>query len=354
MEGTMKVDLQDRFASFELSTHTYKRVDNAPILVDVLIPKKLIQESSDSRKVKRPVMIRIHGGWLVLGKRDYPLWFSAWALELALKHDAIIVNPDYRLLPEARTDDILDDMDDLWKWICHDLGNEIQDLDSCKGIQVDLGRILVLGDSAGGYLAVHTAISCFNPESKESVRAMIAVYPMVDLRSPFWTTDYPKQVLDFPQFPNSIIDDFLASIANSEERTVVSNTETDDPRRVPLGVALTQHGRYLEVLGTDRDPAPGKRRIRPEDRIVDGKLLPPALFLHGADDTAVPRSGTENFVELLRKRKAVQGLDEGMDEKKVLRLVVVPGEHGFENDFHIDEAEWMEESMTFVEKHWLG
>ncbi|KAL5514545.1 hypothetical protein ACEPAG_1861 [Sanghuangporus baumii] len=354
MAGTMKVDLQDRFAPFELLTHTYKRVDNVPILVDVLIPKKLIQESSGSRKVKRPVMIRIHGGWLVLGKRDYPPWFSPWVLELALKHDAIIVNPDYRLLPEARTDDILDDMDDLWKWVCHDLENEIHNQDACKGIQVDLGRVLVLGDSAGGYLAVQTALSCFNPESKESVRAMIAVYPMVDLRSPFWTTDYPKQVLDFPQLPNSIIDEFLASITNSEERAVVSSAETDDPKRMPLAIALTQHGRYLEVLGTDRDPAPGKRRIHPEDRIVDGKLLPPALFLHGADDTAVPLSGTENFVQLLRKRKAVQGLGEGMDEKKVLRLVVAPGDHGFENGFHIDETEWMEESMAFVEKHWLG
>ncbi|KAL5497708.1 hypothetical protein ACEPAH_2639 [Sanghuangporus vaninii] len=354
MGSAIKVDLQDRFASFQLSTHTYKRVGNASILVDVLIPKRLIQGSPPTQKTKRPVMIRIHGGWLVLGKRDYPFWFSAWALELALKHDAIIVNPDYRLLPEARTEDILDDMDDLWKWVCHDLENEIQKLDACKGIQVDLGRVLVLGDSAGGYLALQTAISYFNPESKESIRAVIAAYPMVDLRSPLWTTDYPKQVLDFPQFPNSIIDDFLASVANSEERTVVSNARTDDPRRAPLAVALTQHGRYLEVLGTDRDPVPGKRRIHPEDRIVDGKSLPPVLFLHGADDSAVPVSGTENFVELLRKRKAVQGLDGGMDEKKVLRLVVAPGDHGFENDFHIDEAGWMEESMAFIEKHWLG
>ncbi|KAL5520941.1 hypothetical protein ACEPAF_2944 [Sanghuangporus sanghuang] len=341
MESAIKVDLQDRFAPFQLSTHTYKRESPHP---------------HHSQKAKRPVMIRIHGGWLVCGKRDYPAWFSAWALELALKHDAIIVNPDYRLLPGARTDDILDDMDDLWKWVCHDLENEIQKkLDAREGIQVDLGRVLVLGDSAGGYLAVQTAISHFNPESKEkSIRAVIAAYPMVDLRSPFWTKDYPKQVLDFPQFPNSIIDDFLVSVANPKERTVVSNTEPDDPRRVPLAIALTQHGRYLEVLGTDRDPAPGKRRVHPEDRIADGKLLPPALFLHGADDTAVSVSGTENFVELLRKRKAVQGLDGEMDEKNVLRLVVAPGEHGFENDFHIDEAGWMEESIAFIEKHWLG
>ena len=58
------VPLEDKFAAFSVFTHTYKVVDEHPILVDVAIPKKLLSQGTDALK-KVPVCIRLHGGWLV-------------------------------------------------------------------------------------------------------------------------------------------------------------------------------------------------------------------------------------------------------------------------------------------------
>lgn len=70
-------------------------------------------------------------------------------------------------------------------------------------------------------------------------------------------------------------------------------------------------------------------------------MLPPVLLLHGKDDSAVPVAGTERFYELLRKYKTVDGLAQGKDEKDVLKLIIEPGEHGFDAALDIDSTEWL-------------
>lgn len=57
----------DRLEPFSISTHAYKTVDGHDILLDLLLPKKLISEGLGSEKwsAKRPVLVRYHGGWLV-------------------------------------------------------------------------------------------------------------------------------------------------------------------------------------------------------------------------------------------------------------------------------------------------
>ena len=56
-----------KFAPFITTTHTYKVIDGHEILVDVLVPKKLIEAGADSevKKQKGPLVARFHGGALV-------------------------------------------------------------------------------------------------------------------------------------------------------------------------------------------------------------------------------------------------------------------------------------------------
>ena len=56
-----------KFSPFITTTHTYKIVDGHEILVDVLVPKKLLEAEADSevKKQKRPLVARFHGGALV-------------------------------------------------------------------------------------------------------------------------------------------------------------------------------------------------------------------------------------------------------------------------------------------------
>jgi acetyl esterase/lipase len=70
-------------------------------------------------------------------------------LDFALENQAIIVSPNYRLLPEATGEEILEDLGDFWKWL-HE-GGLTQFISSAGHafINPDLDRILMLGESAG-------------------------------------------------------------------------------------------------------------------------------------------------------------------------------------------------------------
>lgn len=57
------------------------------------------------------------------------------------------MSADYRLLPEASGLDILGDLDSLWEWVFSGLQKEL-----APGIEVDLDKILLQGESAGIYL----------------------------------------------------------------------------------------------------------------------------------------------------------------------------------------------------------
>ncbi|THH04847.1 hypothetical protein EW145_g5225 [Phellinidium pouzarii] len=358
-----KVPPEDRLSPFQIFTHAYKVVDGHSVLVDIRIPKKLIDEgpAGSSWKIKCPVIVQIHGGWLIGGQRNNVPWCALWLLELALKHNAILVSPDYRFLPEATGEQILDDMHDFWNWLASDLPITIET--SFPGLGVDLDRVLVQGGSAGGYLSVQVALQNFKPAPSEDkgpsvpfpkIRALIIMYPMLDLRAPHWTQDYHKQIYNLPQYPNSLIDEHITAIKNAAIKPVLSNANLVGTFRGKLAIAVVQRGRLVELLGDEKDPAPGKRRLITEDRVKDGRKLPPTFFIHGIDDSGVPIGVTDRFIELLKEHKAVDGMEKGKADTEVLRFARVPGEHGFDSDLGAESTEWMKEGLAFVEQYWLN
>lgn len=70
-------------------------------------------------------------------------------MQYSLIHSAIIVQPNYRLLPEARGLDIMEDLSDFWKWVHADLQLFFSECKTKDNLEVDESRILVYGDSAG-------------------------------------------------------------------------------------------------------------------------------------------------------------------------------------------------------------
>ncbi|THH05700.1 hypothetical protein EW145_g4606 [Phellinidium pouzarii] len=308
-------------------------------------------------------------GYKIGGQRQFLPWWPRWVLDIALKQNAIIVVADHRLLPEATTEEILDDIHDFWKWLGDDLSAVVQN--EHVGLQPDLSRVLLVGESAGGYLALQTALSFYKPQaqavvtsSTPRIRAVIAQYPAVSFRTPMYTQDYHKDLFGQPQYPNSMIDDHLAAIAAARAETgkqpIVTNVSMLTPElaftlRGRLAFAIQQRGRYVDILGPERDTSPGKRRVFPEDRIEDGNLLPPVVFLHGVDDSIAPVGGSDMFIEHLRKYQAIDGLAQGRPENEVLRYYRVQGEHLFDTEIKLDEDtdEWVKDAVAFVEKHWL-
>lgn len=82
------------------------------------------------------------------GSSLHPDFFPRWLLELSVTLAAIIVTPNYRLLPESNAIDILEDMDDLWDWLTPGLDNLLGS-SARPGIQADRTRIMTVGESAG-------------------------------------------------------------------------------------------------------------------------------------------------------------------------------------------------------------
>lgn len=75
-------------------------------------------------------------------------------LDICLTDSAIFIAPDYRLLPEATGAEVLDDVEDFWRW----LHNTLPTLTTTWNAFPDLTRLACTGQSAGGYLAVQSAL----------------------------------------------------------------------------------------------------------------------------------------------------------------------------------------------------
>ena len=123
-----------------------------------------------------------------------------------------------------------------------------------------------------------------------------------------------------------------------------------------LAVCAGQYGRVVELFGPERDSSPGKRRIFPEDRIIDGRVLPPIALVHGISDSISPVEGADLFIEHLRKYKGVDGMAAGKQESEVLKYYRMTGEHLFDTELSLEDGaeEWVKDAASFIEKHWLG
>ena len=122
--------------------------------------------SKDSNK-KDPVIIYFHGGGFVMGDLES---HDLVCRHLCRESEATIIAVDYKLAPENKFPAPITDMKDSITEIIKDADN----------LNIDKGKVILCGDSAGGALATVGAIMSrdgFIPE----VHGQILVYPWVDL-----------------------------------------------------------------------------------------------------------------------------------------------------------------------------
>ncbi|KIN03266.1 hypothetical protein OIDMADRAFT_68420, partial [Oidiodendron maius Zn] len=268
------------FDAFDVETITFKYVQGNAIMLDVMVPKTLCDG-------EHPVNIRFHGGFLVNGARNMVEITPPRILQHAIDENIIIVAPDYRLLPEGNGKEILEDVEDAWNWVSTELDKAVRSMRNGKA-GADIGRIMVSGESAGGYLAIQVALS-----HPLEISAVIATYPMIDMRDPFYCTDYAKNINNQPQHANEIIDDHLQALPNGPHpstRGINSGTDT-------LAYAMIQRGRFLDFFGVDRCFFPIERL---EDNAQLASDLSYLWLQHGTADTEVPIDGSRKFVSKLK------------------------------------------------------
>lgn len=83
----------------------------------------------------------------VNGARDFSDWYPRWLLLYCLQISAVFVTPDYRLLPEAKGTDILEDLRDFFSWMQNDLAAVVNAAPG--GGDIDFRKLISTGGSAG-------------------------------------------------------------------------------------------------------------------------------------------------------------------------------------------------------------
>ena len=324
-------DDMSRFDDFNVLTTSYKRIGQHDISLNVVYEKGL-----SSKSAAQPVIIRFHGGGLVAADSMFPDFFGFWLLELAKKNQAVIVSANHRLLPESNASDILEDLDDVWKWVQSSLRPFLKEK-SEAALDCDLKRILVTGESAGGYLAVQLAI-----DHSDEIRTFFAQYPMIDMKSRWFTESFEKSVFGIPQLPSTTVDDHLTQVKAREK--LAGNQKivvTSDPKlqRGPLMFCMIQQGLFRDYFDVNNG------RLFPIDRLEDGERLPSAggLIWHGEKDSVVPLAGSVRFRDTVQKYNP---------DVKVL-LEVRPGEHGFDTTAKMSD-DWVDGATKEFIAAWLA
>jgi acetyl esterase len=112
-----------------------------------------------------PVISYFHGGGFVLMSLDT---HDEICRQLNRKANAIVMSVDYKLAPEHPYPAGPQDSINAVKWM----------MQHAKRYKGDGSKMAVMGDSAGGYMAIYTALKL--KEDGISLRAQVAAYPVTD------------------------------------------------------------------------------------------------------------------------------------------------------------------------------
>lgn len=116
----------------------------------------------------RPLIVYYHGGGWVIA--DLDVYDSAPRM-LSKQLDAVVVSVEYRHAPEYKFPAQHDDAVTAYRWV----------LSNARSWGGDVNRMAFAGESAGGNLAITTAIAARNAHLPMP-RAILSVYPIADSR----------------------------------------------------------------------------------------------------------------------------------------------------------------------------
>lgn len=213
-ETTLPVGL---YQTETIKNVVYKHVDNKPLSMDIVIP-------SNGNELNGCVLW-FHGGAWIFGSKEDSLSF----VEFVSSFGYVGISVDYRLLTNGVNGwDIVRDADDALQFV----------RDHGSGYGIDVNRICVGGDSAGGYLALMVGL-------RHKAKSIIAIYS-------------PTELISLEQsslLTSAIVSSFVGNINN---------------------VVLMEELSPITYLNASS---------------------PSILLIHGTDDYVVPFSQSERFYE---------------------------------------------------------
>lgn len=259
-------------AEFEKTTVVYKQAGALSLQLDI---------HRAATAAPMPTLVWIHGGALLMGSRTA---VPRNLLDLCRAEGFALVSIDYRLAPQVKLPDILEDVKDALRWV-REKGPEAAHLDPKK--------LVVAGGSAGGYLTLMTGIAV-----EPRPAGLVAYWGYGDVDGDWYvkpSEHYRRTVTLYTR------EQALDGLSGLVVTGPADKTQADARSRYYH--YLRQNGLWTREV-TGFDPEKDRAKLDPfcPVRNVTG-AYPPTMLVHGTTDTDVPYDLSAAMARALEAQK---------------------------------------------------
>lgn len=288
-----------------MKTYTYKVTSDCEI-------KGTLHETVQKQA---PLLIYIHGGGLIWGTRDD---LDKKQVEWYTNAGFNVFSIDYRLAPETKLPEIVEDIQDAIVWLVEE-GNQQFDFDT--------ENIAVIGSSAGAYLALMTGTLKIRP------KAIVSFYGYGDITGDWYTEPSPY----FTKMPPA--PEMLANQLIMDKPMAASPIE----KRYAIYLYCRQQGKWIDYV-TGKSSKEDLSSFTPycPARLAD-KNYPPTLLLHGDQDEDVPYQQSVHMKQVLDEAGVVNQL-----------ITISNGKHTFDQSMEDPQVVQAFEKVIHFLKQQLG
>ncbi|KAL4801944.1 Alpha/Beta hydrolase protein [Aspergillus unguis] len=331
-------------------TVVYKQINGSTITTDIYLPP------AKDEVTHYPVLINIHGGAFILGHSKL---VSFAQIQDCLSRGWIVVCPNHRLCPGVNLKDgPLADTRDFLSWVYASNGGldsvlENFDAENGKGTRyrVDKDRVMALGTSSGGFLALGLGYDTPRPPA-----AILNFYGAVHFAHPCWKQPITpiKSILPAAGFEPG----FLETVYHQDPVPTTSGISLEGESNPPPGrgggrnkpdftnprdaFAMTQiaNGTVLDAI------YPAEQgdilTLDPVTRIDAN--FPPTFIVHGDADRMVSVEVSRKLYEVLQEKGVNCGMVEVPGEDHTFTLGMEVGSHAWNHS--VKGFEWLENVIS--------
>ncbi|GES58474.1 alpha/beta hydrolase fold-3 [Aspergillus terreus] len=274
----------------------YKEVNGVGIPLDIYTPDVKVKTANGLS----PVLIMIHGGGFVLG---FSKMNNADQIEDCLNRGWIVLCIEYRLCPGVNLlDGPICDVRDALRWVqARGLCQTLKDVSS--PIYADLDRIMAMGASAGGHLALSMAWGVERPPI-----AILDFYGPTNFNDQFWIQPIEEVRSKLPAvLPDSVFEPLYKQATVFIGGRSLEGQADVETQSGPLQVSLDQRRREfaLQAVAEGRVlhsiwPAFPKHLDLVDPVLNIHPKWPPTAIVHGNCDYMVPIHLSKRFYSALK------------------------------------------------------